>query len=327
MNVLSNAIKVGDQSESAEPAEPAEPTSKRAPMKFTLEALKAMPRFDRSVSLLCWAYNEEEIIEDYLLRANRIMQDCVEDYEIVVVDDCSTDRTNDIVRSLQRTMPRIRLLRNQVNMNVGPSSWKAIQSATKDFVFWQTLDWSYDITHLRGFLELLKTYDVVVGVRRAAVDMPRGFRFLAPIAGLIKMLRLEHLKRRSDNLIKAVVSVGNYLIIRLFFRVPVSDVQNIHFYPRELLQSLDFESRSSFGGSEYIFKSYWLGRSIVEVPIPFIPRTKGEVRAPGFKSVARAFRDILWLWFLWVIRGKRKFVKKGTIHRLDRTLWKLPPGF
>lgn len=134
---------------------------------YTLQQNHSLPLFDRSVSLLCWAYNEEQLIGGYLLRANELLRTTVADYEIVVVDDCSTDNTHQIVTTLQHELPRVRLLRNATNLNVGLSFQKAIMSATKDYVFWQTIDWSYDVSLLRTFLELLKTHDIVAGVRRS----------------------------------------------------------------------------------------------------------------------------------------------------------------
>jgi len=108
--------------------------------------------FDRSVSLLCWAYNEEAIIGPFLERADALLRETVCDYEIVVVDDCSTDRTHAIIREVQQRCPRIVLLRNPVNVNVGLSAQRAIAAATREFVFWQTVDWAYDISRLGAYL-------------------------------------------------------------------------------------------------------------------------------------------------------------------------------
>lgn len=130
--------------------------------------------FNGSVSVLCWAYNEELLVREFLLRVNALIRSCVVDYEIVVIDDCSTDRTGDIVRELQQEIPQIKLYRNTSNRNVGYSCQRAIREAQKEFLFWQTVDWSYDISKLPAFLELLHNYDVVAGVRRAPVSQRTG---------------------------------------------------------------------------------------------------------------------------------------------------------
>ena len=274
--------------------------------RYTMEYARSLPRFDRSVSWLCWAYNEEELIEEYLLRANDLLRNTVEDYEIVVIDDCSTDRTNAMVKGLQERIPQIMLIRNEQNLNVGLSSQKAIQSATKEFLLWQTIDWAYDITLLRVFLELLKSYDIVAGVRRAPVVVADNIRWLKPVLTLGRLFGINHITRRSDTVSKALVSLINYILIRVLFRVPLSDYQNVVFYPRRLIQSITYESKSSFGNPEGLIKAYWQGARIVEVPISFIPRQKGEAKGTKPKAIFSSVSDIFRLWWRWIVLGKAR---------------------
>jgi glycosyltransferase involved in cell wall biosynthesis len=280
---------------------------------------KTLPKFDRTVSLLGWAYNEEELIEDYLLRARELLQRTVEDYEIIIVDDCSTDGTEEIIRSLMNDIPQIRLIRNPVNMNVGYSSVRAIKRATKEYLFWQTVDWSYDISNLRIFLELLKDYDVVAGVRREPVK--EADKAVKPILGLLKLFGIKHITKRSDTIRKAIISVFNYILIRCLFNVPLSDYQNVVFYPTELIQAIDFESNSSFGNPEGLIKFYWNGASIVEVPISFLPRRAGTSKGTRLRAIRSSLRDILRLWFKWVVLGCREVSRKGSVRRLRPEEW------
>ncbi|MBA7696202.1 hypothetical protein ES703_104845 [subsurface metagenome] len=289
--------------------------------KYTLTLCRSLPKFNRSVSLVCWAYNEEELIGDYLVRANELMQKGVEDYEIVVVDDASTDRTKEIINDLMKDYPQIKLIQNPVNLNVGLSSQKAIMNATKEYLFWQTIDWSYDILYLRIFLELLKSYDIVAGVRREPVKA--ADRSMKPILGLLKLFGIKHITRRSDTIQKAIISVINYLLIRLLFNVPLSDYQNVVFYPTKLIQSITFESRSSFSNPEFLFKSYWKGASIVEVPISFLPRQAGKAKGTPPKAIMSSVRDIFRLWFKWIIMRQRESSKKGCIRRLRPDEWQI----
>jgi len=159
--------------------------------------------FDRSVSLLCWAYNEEDSIAEYLKRAIVLLDAAVFDYEIVLIDDGSTDNTYKIAKNFQQKNEKLKIYRNEKNLNVGPSFIRAIRMASKEFLFWQTIDWSYDISNLRVFLEYLKTFDVVQGVRRTAVEVRLGF--LKPIAGLLKLFGVKHITKRSDTISKALV--------------------------------------------------------------------------------------------------------------------------
>lgn len=289
--------------------------------KYTLKLANSLPKFKKGVSWLCWAYNEEALIEDYLVKANALMEEMVEDYEIIVVDDCSTDRTNELIRSLQKTMPRIRLLRNEVNRNVGYSSQRAIKAATKECLFWQTIDWSYDITLLRQFLELLNSHDVVLGVRRRPVESAN--KIWKPFMLLINIFGIKHVTRRSDTVRKAFVSIVNYLLIRLLFRVPLSDYQNVVFYRTSLIHSIDFESNSSFANPEALIKSYWKGARIIEVPISFIPRKAGEAKGTRFNAIKNSVYDIFKLWFRWIILGHADRPGNGAVTRLNPADWEI----
>jgi glycosyltransferase involved in cell wall biosynthesis len=275
-----------------------------------------LPIFNKSVSLLCWAYNEEDSISECLERATALLNSTISDYEIVLIDDGSTDKTYEIARRFQERDSRLKIYRNERNLNVGPSFIKAMQMASKEFLFWQTIDWCYDISNLRIFLEYLKTYDVVQGVRRKPVEVKIGF--LKPVIGLLKLFGVQHITRRSDTISKAIISVTNYLIIRILFRIPLSDFQNVTFYPTKWVKTITVEARSSFVNPELLIKSYWSGMSIKEVPISFIPRSKGEAKGSKPKAIMNSVKDILTLWFKWVVIGGRGKIAKGKISRLNK---------
>lgn len=287
--------------------------------RYSVSTNCSLPKFNRGVSALCWAYNEEDLIEPYLLRLSKLLRESVEDFEIVVVDDCSSDRTNEIVRRVREQVPEIRVLRNERNVNVGLSCQRAIRAARKEYLFWQTIDWSYDLELLRTFLELLKTFDVVAGVRRTPVKA-RGLLF-RQLEVMLKLFGTEHLTKRSDTVGKAVVSVINYAVIRTLFRLPVSDYQNVCFYPARLIQSISYESRSSFVNPEGLLKAYWKGMSIVEVPISFIPRTVGVAKGTSLRALAQSVGDICRLWIKWIVVGELDRSKRGHVERFNPEDW------
>ena len=286
---------------------------------YTMALSSSLPKFDRGVSWLCWAYNEEQIIEAYLKRVHALLEPTVFDYEIVVIDDGSTDRTPDIVKVMADHIPQIRLFQNPTNLNVGYSSRRAIMAARKEFLLWQTIDWSYDISFFRILLEFLRSYDVVAGVRRAPVR--RANQLHRVILGLARLFGVQHITRRSDTIPKALISVINYMIIRSLFGVPISDYQNVCIYPTKLIQGLAMEATSSFLNPELLIKAYWSGHSIVEVPISFIPREAGEGKGTRFKAIRASVTDIFRLWFKWVVLGKGPVRGAGKIRRLVPEEW------
>lgn len=275
---------------------------------------RPLGKFERSVSLVGWGYNEEDLVREFVDRAYAMMSEHVADFEIVLVNDGSTDRTGEILDQAAREYPQLRVINFPQNKGIGEAANQAIAAATKDYLFWQTMDWSYDLTDLRYFLEMTKHFDVVAGVRRSPISSGSKMAFFRRAS--------SHIQKRSDNLMKAIVSVSNYLVVRLLFNFPMSDYQNITFYPTRLIQSIEMESRSSFGNPEYLMKSCWKGASILEVPIAFIPRVKGEAKGTRVGSILKSVSDILKLWFRWIVVQRLPFqVKKGSIRRLVPSEW------
>ena len=271
--------------------------------------------------MVCWAYNESELIEEFLERAHRLMTETVEDFEIVIVDDGSADGTAGIIEQVAGRLGRIRLLKNETNRNVAYSAWRALNAAEKEFVFCQTIDWAYDIRALRFYLELLRDHDVVAGTRRATVDV--SFRPLKPIFGFLRLFGIRHLTKRSDTIPKAIVSVANYSIVRILFNLPLSDYQNVVIYPTRLIQSVGMESNSSFAGPEWLLKLHWRGASIAEAPISFQPRTAGTAKGTRLSSIRCSVRDIFRFWFKMIVLGRRGRIQKGRITRYREADWDL----
>jgi len=276
-------------------------------------------KFERSLSLLCWGYNEEDSIEEFFARATALLEESAVDYEIVFIEDGSTDRTLEVAKAFQQKNPLLRIYPNEKNMNVGICHRRAIQRATKEYLFWQTIDWCYDISRLKEFLHCLGDYDIVQGVRRA--PLKTGNPLLRPVLTLMQLLDIGHLKKRSDNVKKGLVSIINYVLVRILYGVPLSDFQNVTIYPTKWIQSISFEGKSSFANPEGLIKSYWNGMSIKEVPIPFIPRSVGDAKGTRIKAIIASVKDVFGLCIKWRLQGRKVFNKRGTVARLNTEEW------
>lgn len=271
-------------------------------------------KFDHSVSLLAWGLNEEDLVEEFLDRTFALLEKVIENYEVIFVNDGSTDNTAKILEAYSRKEPRLKIITNSKNVNVGISCRRAISTASKEFLFWQTVDWSYDISDLRIYLELLKNYDVVQGIR------PVPERVLSYIPVLRSIYRI---KGRSDNLWKAIISLSNYYVQRILFGVNFHDFQNITFYPTKLVQSLNLEATTPFINPEMLIKAYYRGARFIEVPISFIPRSMGEAKGTKITTIVRTITDILkhWLRWGWKIRFlSSQHQTLGTIQRVARPI-------
>jgi glycosyltransferase involved in cell wall biosynthesis len=244
--------------------------------------------------MLGWGLDEEENLPAYLLRAEAFLREVSDDFELVIVDDGSRDQTWALASAAQQTRPWLKVLKNDRNRGAAYSAKRAIRAATKDYVFWQTLDWAYDISGLAAAFPHLQQVDILQGVR-------------------INALTATAFSLRSDTSWKGVVSHVNYRLVRLLFRLPLNDYQNVTVYPRPLLQSFEFEADSSFMNPELLLKAWWSGASFREVAVPFIKRERGVAKGTRWLSILRSIRDIFYWWLRWIVLGRRTHKSSGRV--------------
>jgi glycosyltransferase involved in cell wall biosynthesis len=261
----------------------------------SVDVLPDTPRVPFSLSMLGWALNEEESVAAYIDRAGALLAELTDDYELILIDDGSTDRTWEIVESCRRGRPWLKPHRNERNRGSGYNTKVAIGLATKDYLFWQTVDWAYDIRHLVRALPELHSVDVLQGARVGTLSA-RGM-----------------VDRRSDNAYKGLVSVVNYRLIRTLFRLPLSDYQNVTVYPRALIQSVALETESAFTNPECLLKTWWRGATFKEVHVPFVKRERGSGKGTRPRAIMAAIRDILFWWTRWVVLNRRADRGRGRV--------------
>jgi glycosyltransferase involved in cell wall biosynthesis len=261
------------------------------------DVLPGTPRVPFSLSMLGWALNEEESLAGYIDRAGAFLAALTDDYELVLIDDGSRDRTWAIATESAKTRPWLKPYRNERNRGSGYNTKRAISLATKEYVFWQTVDWAYDIRQLAQALGELANVDVLQGVR---VDTTSA-------KGMVQ--------QRSDNPYKGLVSVVNYRLIRTLFRLPLGDYQNVTVYPRRLIQSVTLETESAFTNPECLLKTWWQGATFKEVPVPFVKRQQGRGTGTRPKAIVAAILDILYWWMQWVVLRRRSSFERGRVVR------------
>ena len=266
-------------------------------MTNTVTVANPLP-FKPSLSMLGWALNEEANLGEYLERAEAFLTQATNDFELVLIDDGSTDGTWLLMNELARTRPWLRLIQNERNRGSGYCYRAAIRAATKDYFFVQTVDWAYDISLMASSFHLLQHYDILQGVRADT-------------------LTWSGLWRRSDNPGKAVVSFVNYGLIRLLFQLPLRDYQNVTVCPTRRVQACILEADSSFANPEVLIKMWWSGASFLEVPVGFQKRQRGKATGTRVKSILRSIREIGRHWLGWVVFNRYPQRGKGRVSRLE----------
>ena len=110
----------------------------------------------RSLSVILPAYNEEAIIEQTLCMIMPVLTGWMQNFEVLVINDGSRDRTAEIVGRLSAYDPRIKLINHPVNRGYGAALVTGFESATKETTFFMDSDGQFDIRDLIAFFPLIE---------------------------------------------------------------------------------------------------------------------------------------------------------------------------
>jgi glycosyltransferase involved in cell wall biosynthesis len=219
-----------------------------------------------SVSFPAW--NEEEnigLLLDEALEALPLMAD---DFEIVVVNDGSTDTTADIVADYAAAHTQVRLISHETNLGYGHALRSGLEHAKGDAIAIIDGDRQFKVADLSALLKLLPDNDVVIGYRIKRMDPPHRLF----IAGVY------------------------HRVLKAAFQLHVRDVDcGMKLYRREVVDTLlpSLESRAAFISPELVIRSRHAGYRIAEAGVPHYPRVAGESKGATPKVVARTIGEIL----------------------------------
>jgi len=119
----------------------------------------------RSLSVILPAYNEEELIAYTVSHVMSVLSSWMQDFEVIVVNDGSKDRTGQIVAAMEALDRRIRLINHPVNKGYGAALVTGFESVTKELAFFMDSDGQFDIRDLTRFFPLIEEYGAVLGYR------------------------------------------------------------------------------------------------------------------------------------------------------------------
>lgn len=227
-----------------------------------------MKKGDFKLSVVIPCYNEKDNIESIV---QRVLHAPVKNKEIIVVDDCSTDGTREVLQ--EKIMPLVsQILYHEKNMGKGAALRTAFAAATGDAVIIQDADEEYDP----------KEYGkLVTPIFRGEAEVVYGSRFLA--------------KNQSDGYWKN--RVANLFLTRLsnlFTGYHLTDMETCYkVFRREIIQSIELEEERFGFEPEITAKLAKKRIPIKEVSVSYHPRTIEEGKKIGFKDGVRAIYCIV----------------------------------
>jgi dolichol-phosphate mannosyltransferase len=203
------------------------------------------------------AYNEEDNLS---LAVNQAVKVCKQedlDWEIILVNDGSTDKTAEIARKLAQAQPGIKFIEHKKNKGIGYCFYQGVRHSSKEIITWMPADGENDLKELIKFFSLWEHVDIIIPftVNKAV-------------------------RSRSRRLISVV-----YLwLINLAFGVMFNYTNGTVAYNRRVFDTVKLVSNGFFFQTECLIKSVRLGFIFAEVPVQLNKRHKGKSKALTLKS-------------------------------------------
>ncbi len=224
-----------------------------------------------SLTIFFPCYNEEANLERVTLAALDVAAEVADDYEVIIVNDGSRDRTAEIADRLASEHETVRAVHNNPNLGYGGALQRGFREATKDWVFYTDGDGQFDFKELPGLLPLLETHDIV------------------------SCYRLD----RKDPLLRKLNAWCWSRLVNLLFGFGLRDVDcAFKIFPRALFHEITMKSTGALIDTEILAKAHYLGYRIAQLGVHHYPRTAGEQSGANIRVIARAFKE------LFKLRGK-----------------------
>jgi glycosyltransferase involved in cell wall biosynthesis len=243
------------------------------------------PPFHVSLSVILPAYNEEQVISSTLNDVLMTLNGQVRDFEVIVVNDGSQDRTATIVEAIASTDPRVRLISHETNQGYGATLVDGFAAATKELTFFMDSDGQFDIRDVFRFFPFIDSYDAVLGYRL----------------------------HRQDSWVRKLNAWGWKQLVGIVFGVHVRDLDcAFKLLHTDFLRAHPLESRGAMINAELLDKLNSSRSTYKQVGIQHLPRHGGKATGAHPRVIIRALRELFLYRYTWK-QAKKKTLKLVTV--------------
>ncbi len=245
----------------------------------------AMTVPSESLTMFFPCFNDAATIGSLVAAAHVVGAESRRAFEILVVDDGSTDNSLEILEALKEKYAELRVVAHGANRGYGAALRSGFSNAEKDLVFYTDGDGQYDVLELRKFLPVLQD----------GVDVVNGYKIA-----------------RSDPFHRVVIGKVYLVLMRILFRFHVRDVDcDFRLVRREALSRIALRHSSGVICLELVKKLELAGFRFVDFPVHHYHRVAGRSQFFNFRRLFVTAVNILRLW--WEIHVKRD-TPRGVAH-------------
>lgn len=225
---------------------------------------------EESLSIVIPAYNEEVTIEQVAKEALDMAKQVVKEYEVVLVDDGSVDKTGAIINRLARKYNTIRAVHHKKNKGFTGAMRTSFKSARKHLVFLAPADGQFNFKELPKFIDSIKGFDAAIGYR---------------------IHNEESFSRKLNSRLF-------HLLCRYLFDIRFKEISTVSMWRRRVLHSIEIESddRSAMMLPELIYKAIQKKYKFTETPIHWRERRGGRPKGTSLKAIVKTLTEMIKFW-------------------------------
>jgi len=232
-------------------------------------SVSARPEAALSISVFFPCYNEQDNITRTVEQAVTILDKINADFEVIVVNDGSSDATGQIADGIASRDSRVKVVHHRTNLGYGAALQSGFKAAAKKIVFYTDGDGQFDINELPPLLPLIEQYDIV------------------------SCYRLN----RQDPLIRRINGWCWTKLVCLLFGMKIRDIDcAFKLFKREIFDDFEFFSAGALIAAEILARAIRRGYRITQTGVHHYPRTAGKQTGGSLRVIFRAFKELFRLY-------------------------------
>jgi glycosyltransferase involved in cell wall biosynthesis len=230
----------------------------------------------KSLSIFFPCYNDGGTIASMVVMADALARELCDDYEIIVVDDASSDSSREVLQALKNKYDRLKLVFHQKNQGYGGALRSGFKNSSKELIFYTDGDAQYDLRELKK-LWLLMTDQV---------DVVNGFKI-----------------KRHDPFYRVAIGFTYQYLIRFAFSLEIRDVDcDFRLMRKKVFENIELKHHSGVICVEMIKKIQNAGYHFAEAGVHHLFRAYGHSQFFNFKRILKVISQLAGLWVELVLK-------------------------